>query len=78
MWVNDQTRISHMLAASRQAATFVIGRSRADLDADAMLGLALIRLLEIVGEAARGGCPSHFALRTRRLPGAPWQECATG
>jgi uncharacterized protein with HEPN domain len=30
------------------------GRSRTDLDADQMLSLALVRLLEIIGEAARG------------------------
>ena len=30
----------------------VIGRRREDLDADRMLNLALVRLLEVVGEAA--------------------------
>jgi uncharacterized protein with HEPN domain len=43
-----------MRDAADQALQFVAGRSRADLDSDVMLSLALVRLLEIVGEAAKG------------------------
>jgi uncharacterized protein with HEPN domain len=42
-----------MLDASRQAIAFVQGRRRNDLDTDLQLTLALTRLVEIVGEAAK-------------------------
>jgi uncharacterized protein with HEPN domain len=41
-----------MLEAAEKAIRFSEGRSRADLDVDELLALALVRLLEIVGEAA--------------------------
>jgi uncharacterized protein with HEPN domain len=41
-----------MLDAAREAAQMAQGRTRADLDADRPLNLSLVRLLEIVGEAA--------------------------
>lgn len=44
--------IHHMLSHAREAVSFAEGRSRADLDADRLLNLALVRLLEIIGEAA--------------------------
>lgn len=49
---DDRWRISHMIEAAEQALVFVQGRSRADLDSDAMLRMALTRAVEIVGEAA--------------------------
>ena len=49
----DQVRIKHMLEAASDAARFIAGRKRADLDADRMLLFALIRCIEIIGEAAR-------------------------
>ena len=45
-------RLRHMLEHAREAMHFAEGRSRADLDRDRILNLALVRLLEIVGEAA--------------------------
>ena len=54
MPASDAVRVRHMRDAAREALSFVQGRSRADLDADHMLSLALVRLLEIIGEAARG------------------------
>lgn len=41
-----------MVDAAEQALAFVAQRTRADLDRDAMLLLALMRAVEIVGEAA--------------------------
>lgn len=41
-----------MLDAATQAVDFTSGRSRADLDVDQMLVLALVKAIEIVGEAA--------------------------
>jgi len=45
-------RLQHMLDAAGEAGTLVAGRSRADFDGDRTLRLALVRLLEVVGEAA--------------------------
>jgi uncharacterized protein with HEPN domain len=54
MPASDAVRVRHIRDAAREALSFVQGRSRADLDADHMLSLALVRLLEIIGESARG------------------------
>ena len=48
----------------------VRGCSRGDLDADRLLALALVRLLEIIGEAA-ARVPAEE--RARR-PGVPWSS----
>lgn len=48
----DTTRLGHMLEAAGKAVAFARNRTRADLDSDEQLTLALTRLLEIVGEAA--------------------------
>ena len=69
---NDSVRLRHIQDASRQALAFVRGRSRADLDRDPMLSLALVRLLEIIGEAARG-----VSVSTRDShPGIAWSQMA--
>ena len=54
MLESDRIRLSHILDAGREAIAFVEGRSRDDLDRDRMLELSLVRLLEIIGEAAKG------------------------
>lgn len=41
-----------MLAAARDALRFATGRAEAELDSDRMLFLALVKALEIIGEAA--------------------------
>lgn len=46
----DEVRLRHMLDAANQAIVFTQGRSRADLDTDTMLALAVVRLIEILGE----------------------------
>ena len=46
MWIDD------MLQACRDAAAFISGRSRSDLDSDRQLELALAKVVEIIGEAA--------------------------
>jgi uncharacterized protein with HEPN domain len=45
-------RLHHMLDHSREAVAMAAGKTRSDLDADRKLNLALVRLLEVVGEAA--------------------------
>ena len=68
----DQVRIKHMVEAAADAASFIAGRARADLDNDRMLLFALIRCIEIIGEAAR-----QVTDETRNL-GAdiPWSAIA--
>ncbi len=48
----DQVRLQHMLDAAREALAFTQGHTRADLDRDRMLVLALVKEIEIIGEAA--------------------------
>ena len=65
----DAVRLRHMLEAARKAVGFAAGRSRGDLDRDEQLTLALVRLLEVVGEAARGVSEDC----RRRYPAIPWK-----
>lgn len=48
----DRVRLLHMRDHGREAIAMMEHRSRADLDADRQLNLAVVRLLEIIGEAA--------------------------
>ena len=52
--VDDAARLRHLLQAGRKAVKLTRGKARSDLNKDEVLGLALVRLLEIVGEAAHG------------------------
>ncbi len=61
-----------MVEAAGDAAQFIAGRARADLDADRMLLFALIRCIEIIGEAAR-----QITDATRNLSAdIPWNAIA--
>ena len=63
-------RLRHMLDHCREALAMSAGKRRADLDADRQLNLALVRLLEIVGEAA-----SRTTEDERKLcPAVPWAQ----
>jgi len=69
---DDSVRLRHMLDAARRAVEFVKGRTRAELDTDEQLTLALTRLLEVIGEAAK-----HVSEETQRAhPEIPWKETA--
>jgi uncharacterized protein with HEPN domain len=48
----DVIRIQHMLAAANDALQFSKGRSRKGLESDRILALAIIKCIEIIGEAA--------------------------
>ncbi|MBP9826426.1 MAG: DUF86 domain-containing protein, partial [Thermoanaerobaculia bacterium] len=67
---DDRIRLRHMLDHGREAVAMVQGRSRADLDLDRQLNLSIVRLLEIVGEAAARATPEIRA----DLPDLPWAE----
>ncbi len=49
----DRERLAHMLDASREAISLLDGRARDGFGRDRMLLLAVIKAVEIVGEAAR-------------------------
>jgi uncharacterized protein with HEPN domain len=49
---DTDVRLRHMLDAAREAVQMAQGRNRVALDTDRPLNLSLVRLLEIVGEAA--------------------------
>lgn len=66
------TRVHHMLDHSREASAMAGDRSRDELHSDRMLNLALVRLLEIVGEAA-ARIPEDFR---SQHPEVPWQDVA--
>ncbi len=48
----DHVRLRHMLDHAREAIGLMQGKTRSHLERDRMLQLALVRLIEIVGEAA--------------------------
>ncbi len=64
----DSVRIRHMIDAIESALDFVQGRTRADLDHDKMLLFALVRAVEVVGEAASKVSSAGRA----ELPQVPW------
>jgi uncharacterized protein with HEPN domain len=59
-----------MLDHAREAMNLARDRVRSDLDSDRMLNLSLVRLLEIVGEAANR-IPREVQ---QRAPQIPWSE----
>ena len=68
---DDAVRLRHMLDAAREALSFVKGRGRLDLDANRQLTLAIIKDIEIIGEAAsRVSAEGRLA-----CPDIPWQDC---
>ena len=52
MHAEDVARIRHMVDAAETVGQFMFGRKRADLDSDRMLLFAVVRAIEVVGEAA--------------------------
>ena len=63
-------RLRHMLDYAQEAVALVQGRTRADLEDDRLLELGLVRLLEVVGEAA-----SRVPMEDRALySDIPWPQ----
>ena len=67
---DPNVRLRQMLAYAREAVELMRNRTRADLDTDRALGLAILRCVEIVGEAA-GRIP---VTTRRRYPKVPWSQ----
>jgi len=72
MFKDDLTRIRHILDAARECASFLAGMSIKDLNTNRMLNLSIVRLLEIIGEAARGISPQL----KEKYPDIPWRKMA--
>ena len=68
--LNDASRLQHMLDAAEKSQTFLWNHTRADLDTDEMLRLAVMKLIEIVGEAASRTTPEFRV----NHPEIPWRE----
>jgi uncharacterized protein with HEPN domain len=67
---SDRLRLQHMLDASREAVSFIQGRTSEDLTRDRMLLLSLVKEIEIVGEAASRVSAEYKAAAT----GIPWSR----
>ena len=64
----DRNRLRHMIDATRTAQRFLLGRQRSDLDTADMLRFAVVRAIEIIGEAASRITPEGRA----SIVGIPW------
>jgi uncharacterized protein with HEPN domain len=66
----DNIRLRHMLDAARQAQSFAKGETRGSLEKDRKLVFALLKAVEVIGEAA-----SQVSKDTRKtLPMIPWAD----
>jgi len=63
---DDLIRLRHMLDAAREAMRFAQSQTRGSLDTDRMLTLAIVKSLEILGEAAS---------KVSRKPATPCPSC---
>ena len=67
---HDLNRLRHMLEAAQAALFFAEGRERADLTSDLQLAFALVKALEIIGEAV-----ARVTSETQKtLPQIPWPQ----
>jgi uncharacterized protein with HEPN domain len=69
---DDLTRVKHMRDAAQKVMIFMRDRGRDALDTDEVLALAVVRLLEIVGEASKNVSDNL----TEKYPEVPWRQIA--
>jgi uncharacterized protein with HEPN domain len=68
--IDDLTRLHHMQDAARETLVFMAGKTREDLANNRMLVLAVVKDLEIIGEAA-----GRISAECRaRHPEIPWTD----
>ena len=67
---DDMVRLRHMLDHSRETLSMISGKQRQDLKQDRMLELALVRLIEIIGEAAGRVSPKGQS----KYSSIPWPQ----
>jgi uncharacterized protein with HEPN domain len=66
----DRVRLQHMLDAAKEALSFLDGRTGEDLRRDRMFMLAVVKEIEIIGEAA-----SQIPDASRKtIPQVPWPK----
>ena len=70
MQPEDRIRLCHMLDAAEDALSFAEERQRQDLDTDRQLVLAVVKCVEIIGEAAGRVSPEGQS----EVPDLPWRE----
>lgn len=66
---DDLTRIRHMLDYSREAVDMLAGNDPEDLRRNRIFQLALVGLVEVIGEVASRVSDAG----QRRYPSIPWQ-----
>lgn len=67
---DDIVCVKHALDAAKKAVDFSEGHDRDDLDSDEKLALSLVRLLEIVGEAANSVSEEY----RKKHKDVPWKK----
>ena len=70
MQADDEVRLRHILEAARDAQRFLAGKCQEDLKEDRMLLFAVVKAVEIIGEAARQISADGRA----RLPSVAWPD----
>lgn len=65
---DDSLYVGHMLDKAREALALLHAKSRKDFDSDVALRLALMHLIQVIGEAARHVSPQFQTLH----PQLPW------
>jgi uncharacterized protein with HEPN domain len=68
--IDDRTRLLHIKDGAISAISFMDGKTREDLDRDRMLSFAVVRCLEIIGEAANRTSDEV----QQKYPLIPWRE----
>ena len=70
MEIKDSVRIAHILEAAQDIKNFIQGKDRSSLDNEKMLLYAIVRAIEIIGEAS-----SQISSETRsQYPALPWGD----
>lgn len=67
---DDSVRLRHMMDAAKEAVELAAGKSRCDIENERTLNLSLVRLIEIIGEAANRVSSACRA----KYPDIPWLQ----
>ena len=70
MFNDDVTRLRHMIDAGKEAVELARGKTRDEIENERMLNLSLVRLIEVVGEAASRVSREGQA----KYPSIPWRQ----